>query len=61
MLKILFCCFMKSPSEPIQLDIIELPTPPKTIYRPDSIIPFTDKDKEFFSKLRRYHFPDNKN
>ncbi len=61
MLKILFCCFMKSAAEPIQLDIIELPTQPRLTYRPDSVIPFTEKDKEYFSKLRRFHFPEAKN
>lgn len=54
MFKLLFCCFMNSASEPIEIDIIQ---PPQQViaYRPDSTIPFTEKDKQFFNNLNNQY------
>lgn len=50
MLKVLLCCFMNSTTEPVHIDIV--PTPRQSIaYRPDSIIAFSEKEKEYFKSL----------
>lgn len=53
MLKLLLCCWMKSAAEPItiEIDIVQPPSSP-VAYRPDSRMPFTEKDLKFFKDIR---------